>query len=132
MPPRVARSQAGSPRSLVRPPVAPALDVLAWVLAEIWGADDEDLQALRAGLIPPPGAGGDADRVPLRELDDLVVQLHPAAAAQDEVDLLLLPVGVAVGEAVVGWDALIAEAGVLQLEGLGRQTELQVKSAVEV
>src|SRR3954452_22300332 len=35
--------------SLVSPPVAPALDVFARILAEIGRADDEDLEALRPG-----------------------------------------------------------------------------------
>src|SRR4051794_2848383 len=50
--------------TLVVPPAAPALDVFARRLAEMGRADDEDLEALRPGLVPPPRAGRDADRVP--------------------------------------------------------------------
>src|SRR5829696_2884633 len=71
--------------ALVSPPVAPALDVFARILAEIGRADDEDLEALRPGLVAPPRAGRDAHRVPFVELDDLVVELHPPAPAQDHV-----------------------------------------------
>ena len=39
---------------------------------------------------------------------------------------------VAVREPVVGRDALIAQAGLLELERLARETELQVRRAVEV
>src|ERR671919_1127002 len=118
--------------ALVSPPVALALDVFARSLAEIGRADDDDLEALRPGLIASPRTGRDAHRVPLLELDDLVVELHPSAPAHDYIDLLLLLVRVAVREAIAGRDALIAEAGLLELERLGRQAELQVRRAFEV
>ena len=69
--------------------------------------------------------------VPLLELDDLVVELHPPAPAHDHVHLLLLLVRVAVWKAVAGWDALVAQAGLLEPERLGRQAELQIRRAVE-
>src|SRR5437867_10448042 len=68
--------------ALVSPPVALALDVFARSLAEIGRADDEDLEALRPGLVASPRTGRDAHRVPFLELDDLVVDLHPPAPAQ--------------------------------------------------
>src|SRR3954454_8049428 len=117
--------------ALVSPPVALALDVLARSLAEIRRADDDDLESLRPGLIASPRTGRDAHRVPLLELDDLVVELHPAASAEDHVHLLLLPVRVAVGKAIAGRDALVAQAGPLELERLRRQAELEVRRAVE-
>jgi hypothetical protein len=40
------------------------------------------------------------------QLDDLVVELHPPAPAQDHVHLLLLPVRMAVRKAIAGRDAL--------------------------
>ena len=40
--------------ALVSPPVALALDVFAPSLAEIGRADDEDLEALRPGLVASP------------------------------------------------------------------------------
>jgi len=39
---------------------------------------------------------------------------------------------VAVWEAIAGWDALIAKAGLLKLERLAREAELEVRCAVEV
>src|SRR2546421_3981810 len=117
--------------ALVTPPVALALDVFARSLAEIGRADDDDLEALRPGLIASPCTGRDAHGVPLFELDDLVVDLHPPASAQDHVHLLLLLVRVAVRKAVAGWDALVAQAGLLELERVGRRAELQVRRAVE-
>src|SRR2546427_5174516 len=117
--------------ALVTPPVALALDVFARSLAEIGCADHDDLEALRPGLVASPRTGRDAHRVPFLELDDLVVELHPPAPAQDHVHLLLLLVRVAVRKAIAGRDALEAQARFLKLERLGRQAELQVWRAVE-
>ena len=39
---------------LVRPPVAPAIDVFARILAEVGRADDEDLEALWPGFVASP------------------------------------------------------------------------------
>src|SRR2546430_17360051 len=117
--------------ALVSPPIALAIDVFARSLAEIGRADDEDLEALRPGRVAAPRTGRDAHRVPFLELDDLVVDLHPPAPAQDHVHLLLLLVRVAVRKAIAGRDALVAQAGFLELERLGRRAELQVGRAVE-
>src|SRR5438105_5015375 len=117
--------------ALVIPPVALALDVFTRSLAEVGRADDDDLEALGPRFVASPRTGRDADGVPLLELDDLVVELHPPAPAQDHVHLLLLLVRVAVRKAIAGRDALVAQAGLLELERLGRQAELQVRRAVE-
>src|SRR5919206_4290417 len=105
--------------ALVSPPVALALDVFARSLAEIGRADDDDLEAPRPGLVASPRTGRDAHGVPLLELDDLVVELHPAAPAHDHVHLLLLLVRVAVRKAIVGRDALVAHTGLFEPERLG-------------
>src|SRR6266699_3372940 len=117
--------------ALVSPPVALAIDVFARSLAEIGRADDDDLEALPPGLVASPRTGRDAHRVPFLELDDLVVDLHPPAPAQDHVHLLLRLVRVAVRKAIAGWDALVAQGGFLERERLGRRAELQVRRAVE-
>src|SRR5918996_1785787 len=117
--------------ALVNPPVAPAIDVIARSVAEIGRADDEDLEARRPGLVASPRTGRDAHRVPFLELDDLVVELHPPAPAQDHVHLLLRLVRVSVRKAMAGRDALVAQAGLLEPERLGRQAELKVRRAVE-
>src|SRR5260221_1202444 len=116
---------------LVSPPVALAIDVFARSLAEIGRADDEDLKAVRPGLVASPRTGRDAHRVPFLELDDLVVELHPPAPANDHVHLLLRDVRVAVRKATAGRDALVAQAGLLELERDGRQAELQVRRALK-
>src|SRR5947208_16683338 len=116
---------------LVNPPVALTIDVFARILAEVGRADDEDLEALWPGLVASPRAGRDAHRVPFFELDDLVVDLHPPAPAQDHVHLLLLHVRVAVRKAIAGRDALVAQRGLLERERLGRRAELQLRRAVE-
>src|SRR5512132_203454 len=121
-----------SHRALVSPPVALTLHVFARILAEIGRTEDEDLEALRPALVASPRAGRDAHHVPLLDLDDLVVELHPPAPAHDDVHLLLLLVRVAVREAIVGRDALVAEAGLLEPERLACVAELQVRRAVEV
>src|SRR5262245_65752487 len=66
-------------------------------IAETGGrsAEGEDLGALGAGLEVPHRVLGDADGVPLTQLDNVVVELQPAAAADDHVELLLRPVLVA-------------------------------------
>src|SRR5207244_10998113 len=112
-------------------PVALALDVFARSLAEIGSANDDDLEALGPGLVASPRTGRDAHRVPLLELHDLVVELHPPAPAQDHVHLLLRLVRVAVRKAIAGWDALVAQGGFLERERLGRRAELQARRAVE-
>src|SRR5213076_1499663 len=116
---------------IVSPPVALAIDVFARILAEVGRADDEDLEALWPGLVASPRAGRDAHRVPFSELDDLVVDFHPPAPAQDHVHLLLLHVRVAVRKAIAGREALVAQGGLLELERLGRRAELQIRRAVE-
>src|SRR5947199_4452879 len=110
---------------LVSPPVAPAIDVVARILAEVGRADDEDLETLWPGLVASPRAGRDAHRIPFFELDDLVVNFHPPAPAQDHVHLLLLLVPVAVRKAIAGRETLAAQGGFLELERLGRRAELQ-------
>src|SRR5207244_12782884 len=116
---------------LVGPPVALAIDVFTRILAEVGRADDEDLEALWPRLVASPRAGRDAHRVPLLELDELVVDLHPSAPAQDDVHLLLRLVRVAVRKAIVRRHALVAQRGFLELERLGRRTELQIRRALE-
>src|SRR6185437_3083922 len=103
---------------LVGPPTAPAVDVPTRILTEVGRADNEDLEALRPGLVPSPGTRRDAHCVPLPQLDDLVVELHPATPAHDDIHLLLRLVRVAVRKATVGRDALVAQRGMLQLERL--------------
>src|SRR5438105_2360342 len=117
--------------ALVIPPVALALDVFTRSLPEIGRADDDDLEALGPGLVASPRTGRDAHRVPSLELDDLVVELHAPAPTHDHVHLLLLLVPVAVRKAIAGRDALVAQAGLLELERHGRQAELQVRRAAE-
>jgi hypothetical protein len=58
------------------------------------GADRDQLEPVRAALEPADDLGRDADDVPQAELDDLVVQLRSARAADDDVRLLLASVAV--------------------------------------
>src|SRR6266496_1832879 len=124
-------SQSVRTTPLVSPPVALTIDVFARILAEVGRADDEDLEALWPGLVASPRAGRDPHRVPFFELDDLVVDFHPPAPAQDHVHLLLRLVRVAVRKAIAGRDALVAQGGFLERERLGRRAELQIRRAIE-
>src|SRR3954468_4365570 len=118
-------------RFLAGPPVALAVDISAGVRTEIRRADDEELEALRPGLVASPRPRRNAHRIPLRELDDLLVDLHPPAAAHHHVDLLLGRVRVAVRKAIAGRDALVAQGRFLQPERQGRGAELEIGRAVE-
>src|SRR5580698_7822465 len=104
----MSTSPTSTERRSVSPPVAPTFDVSPRVLAEIRRTEDEDLEALSSTLVPSPSTGRNAHDVPLLDLDDLIVELHPPAPAHDHEHLLLLLVRMAVREAVVGRDALIA------------------------
>lgn len=57
-------------------------------------ADREHLEPAGAGLEGAGNAGGDPDRVERLDLEHLVVELDPAAAAENDEDLLglLVPV----------------------------------------
>ena len=77
--------------------------------------------------------GRNAPRVPLLDLDYLVVELHPPAPESDQVHLLLFPVRVAVWKAIARWDALVAQGGLLKSSSaLVAQAELQVRCPLEV
>ena len=69
----------------VAPPVLRHLH-LARVLA---GAEGDVLDPVRPGLDVSHRVLVEADRVPLADIDDLVADLDPAGAADDDVDLLL-------------------------------------------
>src|SRR4051794_7405384 len=118
-------------RLFAGPPVALPVDVVPRRIAETGRPDDEDLQAVRPGLVATPRARGDTHRVPFLELDDLVVELHAPAPAHDHVDLLLLHMRMAVRKAVAGRDALVAEARFLEPERERRRAELEVRRPVE-
>src|SRR5205823_10076793 len=52
-------------------------------------AEGDELDPVRTGLDVSHRVLVDPDRVPLRQVDDLVLDLDPARAADDDVDLLL-------------------------------------------
>src|SRR5206468_11491361 len=56
--------------------------------------DCEQLQAVRARLEAAGDGRGEADGVPLTQLADLVLDLHAAAAPDDDIDFLLRAVPV--------------------------------------
>jgi hypothetical protein len=91
-----------------RPPLGEELAV-----AGAQGAEGEQLEAVRTALEGPGHGGGDADGVQRSDLRDVVVELDPAPARQDDVDLLGVLVAVAEGLAGACPDAVMAEARLL-------------------
>src|SRR5687768_11221719 len=82
--------------------VPKALDDLG--VALVARAEREQLEALRPRFGHPRHPRREADRVHLAELDDLVVELDPAAAREHDVDLLGLVVSVGERLALAGLD----------------------------
>lgn len=117
--------------TLVSPPIALSINVLARILPEIGRAEDEDLEALRPRLVASPRTRRDAHSVPFLDLHDLVAEFHPPAPTNDHIHLLLRPVGMSVRKAITGRDALVGQPGFLQLKRLGCRAELQVRRAVK-
>src|SRR4051812_3089579 len=72
-----------SARASVAPPARErlAIAIVAW-------AEDEHSEPARPRLERADDLGRDADRVERRDLEDVVVELHPAGARQHDVDLL--------------------------------------------
>jgi hypothetical protein len=91
------------------------------------GAEGEQLAAVWAGLDAAHRLRRDADCVPLLDLDDLVVQLETAAAADQQVELLLVLVAVPEGQAVIGGEALVADRRFLQLQRQAGEPGLEVR-----
>jgi len=66
-------------------------------------ADGDEVQAVRGRLRARANGGRrDTNCVPTAQLDDLVVELDPARASDNDVDLLLLPMAVALLAAETG------------------------------
>src|SRR5262249_53157138 len=100
---------------LVRPPPLEHLGVL---VLRVGRAEGEHLGAVGAALHAAGEAGADAHGVPGAELEDVVLELDPGVAVDDDVDLLLLGVAVAEGDAVARRDLEVAQARVLELQRL--------------
>ena len=114
---------------LVAPPAGDHLGVLRFGLRRPEGKEG---QTVRAGLERTDGLLAYADRVPRLDVADLVVQLHAAAAFDDDVDLLLLLVMMAVREPCVGREPLIAEAERACAERIAREACFDVRSQPEL
>src|SRR5215212_3903106 len=93
-------------------------------VALVMRAEGEQLEPVIARLEGAGDAGRDADRVERRDVDDVVVELHPPSAGEDHVDLLRLVV--AVGEALpgAGLDAMEGQSRALGLEVAPREPSL--------
>src|SRR3954469_3377774 len=85
------RSSARWLRASVAPPVGRHLGVL---VLRVGGAEGQQLGALGPCLQAAHHLARNPQRVPLAQLDDLVVELDARAAADHDVDLFLLAVPV--------------------------------------
>src|SRR3954453_4857734 len=95
-------------------------------------AEGDQLHAIRAGLDPALDLRRHPQGVPLAQLDDLVVaELAARAAAQHDVDLLLLTVAMAERHAKSGGQAEEAEARGLQPQRRPREAGLHVRRVAE-
>ena len=95
-------------------------------------AERQQLEAVGACLEGAGDFGRDAEGVERAQLHDLVVELRPAAAAQDHVDLLLQSVVVSEGRADAGGEALVGEADLLGLERAAREARLESRREAEL
>src|SRR5439155_1258692 len=88
------------------------------------GADRDHLEAVGARLERADDLRREADDVPPAQLDDLVVELDPAGAVDDDVHLLLLAVVVPHRRADAGPVAEVADAEMLRIDVLAGEPRL--------
>src|SRR4051812_12020515 len=81
-------------------------------------AEGDELQPIRAGLERSGRRGRHADAVQRAHVEDLVLELYPAASLEDDVDLLGLPVAMGERAALGGVQAEERHAGTLGGQGL--------------
>src|SRR5205823_6066575 len=86
----------------------------------------------RAGLDSPHRVLVEADRVPLAELDDLVLDLDARRPADDDVDLLLALVLVAERDAEPGRERDQAQAERLAADGRPGEAGLELRRHAEL
>src|SRR5690348_9306605 len=128
---RTAGALPDSWAGLFSPPAGLHLGVLARRLPRVGRTEYDVLEPIRPRLEASPHAGSHANRVEQLHVTDVVVHLHPAAAAHHDVDLLLRLVGMAEREAEVRREPLVAQAGLLELEALPREAGLEVRRSPE-
>src|SRR6476646_11846142 len=87
----------------------PARHDLAVVLLSDWSAERDQRDPVRARFEVSHHAGADAQDVPLPQVTHLVVELDPARALGDHVDLLLPRMRVPEGRAYAGRQLLDAD-----------------------
>src|SRR4051794_34959899 len=87
-------------------------------------AEGDELQTIGSGLERSRDLRSDADRVQAAHIEDLVVELDPPSAAQDDVDLLRLGMAVRERRALARPQTKMRDAGPLGLEGRSRDARL--------
>ncbi len=90
-------------------------------------AEGEELESFGSRLEAPHRLGGDPNRIPLRKLEDVVVELHATAPRNDDVRLLLLAVAVAERLTDIGREPLLAQARPLRVERTPGEPRLHVR-----
>src|SRR5436190_5792519 len=125
---------AVSGRSSIRPWLVapPILDQLGVAGAGVGCPDRDELRAVVAGFEAPDRVAVEPDGVPLLQLPDLVLDLDARAAADENVDLLLLLVAVPPGDAEARRQPEVAHAGALHPEWHPCHAGLDVPGETEV
>src|SRR3954454_17134583 len=104
--------------------VAPEVVADQLAVALVARPEGEELQPVVAGLEGPGDGRRDADRVQRRDVAHVVVELDPAGAAQDDIDLLGVLVAVREALALAGLDPVKGEADRLAAEVAAREARL--------
>jgi hypothetical protein len=87
-------------------------------------AEGEQLEAFGAGLEHPRHLRCDPDRIEPIDLEDLVVELDPAGAGDDDVDLFCVLMPVRESLTSPGLDAVVADTRVLGFQVLVGEASL--------
>jgi trehalose 6-phosphate phosphatase len=124
-----ARDYALTKRTVVLGP--PTLLDLGVVVLGDRRADGQDLEPVVARLGTAPDAGRDADEVALGEIDDVVADLHPPAATDDDVHLLLVSVRVPERHSEPGGEDLARHAERAAAERLPGKASLEARREAE-
>jgi hypothetical protein len=110
----------------------PLLNHLGVARTGVRGAHDEELGTRVARFDAPHRVLVDPNGIPRLEVPDLVLDLHPRAAADEDVDLLLVLVLVAERQPESGRHSAIADTRVLEAQRDAGHPELEVRRKAEV
>src|SRR3954464_7386497 len=104
--------------------VAPEVVADQLAVALVARPEGEELQPVVAGLEGARDSGRDADRVQRRDVAHVVVELDPAAAAHDDIDLLGVLMAMGEALALARLDPMKREADRLAAQVPAREARL--------